>query len=537
MSKYTKQGAATKDTTVPKAKPARARGTIRADSVLAKVYNDGLCVYIWDEGHAARIREMLANRKSYRGCSPEKSFFENLASAAFGRAAAEAGLAAVYTLEQDDEVAVEVIVGPDLTADELAGACWLEPQRARLSLPTGRLRIDTPNTMPLDPDEKSDPGALVSVAPGDYVLTVYRVDWSEMKRRGCRRKMPSEVLLLTPSPQATRVATAGPVLPFTPRQEPAPGAPRIRANESGFACKVAFLGYWENYGLNITRAAAAKLGLAPGHVLRFTVEKWTFDLLFLGSMTRTDFLRYYGCARLEAATASAKEFAIGEWSKLLGRTEGLICTRVQAKKCIPERLQDRWVEAKATVLPERWEMPQPAETAPAAVAGKTVRACVVLASAEEVTLNVEPAHLAALGAETGALLTLTAPGAPPRTVALGAGRDSLSHHLVLTRGLIAMHAEFFGRMLGHGTPYRFFTLESKGWPAPFTGNLPLTPLGDGESWPVVGLLEPMPGEPERTVLRLTPFQMDGSETPPAKWAEGLGPGTTVELCLRGMDRS
>ena len=64
----------------------------------------------------------------------------------------ERGLAFAFELEQHDEIEIEVVVGPPLTSEQLADAHWMQPQLTWLRLPSGRLRVDMPNTMPVDPD-------------------------------------------------------------------------------------------------------------------------------------------------------------------------------------------------------------------------------------------------------------------------------------------------------------------------------------------------------------------------------------------------
>src|SRR5262245_11626640 len=111
-------------------------GVIRAAARRVEVYNEGLCVYLHDEGHQPRLREMIASGK-YGQAGAGNTFYDNLSEPEFGMAVAKKRLALAYELQQDDEVAVEVAVGPPLTTKELAVARWLPPQRAKLDLPTG----------------------------------------------------------------------------------------------------------------------------------------------------------------------------------------------------------------------------------------------------------------------------------------------------------------------------------------------------------------------------------------------------------------
>ena len=40
-----------------------------------------------------------------------------------------------------------------------------------------------PNTLPLDPEEPSDLGAVADMPPGEYALSLYRVDWEACERK------------------------------------------------------------------------------------------------------------------------------------------------------------------------------------------------------------------------------------------------------------------------------------------------------------------------------------------------------------------
>jgi hypothetical protein len=134
-------------------------------------------------------------------------------------------LLALYELQQDDELAVEVAFGAPLSADEIAASGWsfLPVLRARLSLPSGKLAIEGYNNLRLsddfDPDE--EPGAVLDVPAGDYVLTLYQLDVladendnedeedeafegdeNDEDEDGDEPSMPGQIVVLTPSSAA-----------------------------------------------------------------------------------------------------------------------------------------------------------------------------------------------------------------------------------------------------------------------------------------------------------------------------------------------
>src|SRR5262249_15498909 len=52
------------------------------------------------------------------------------------------GLIVFCELEEEDDLRVEVVAGAPLSKRELSKGHWLEPQRTRLNLPSGRLAIN-----------------------------------------------------------------------------------------------------------------------------------------------------------------------------------------------------------------------------------------------------------------------------------------------------------------------------------------------------------------------------------------------------------
>ncbi|HZR30075.1 MAG TPA: hypothetical protein VFA71_14955 [Terriglobales bacterium] len=118
---------------------------IRKGATHAEVYNEGLMVYLYDEKNRQAIIERngrsLVNILYSRTPEPEKE--KQLAQ--FSRSA----LLVAYGLQGDGGVEVDVIVGEPLSPEEMRpvrGLKWHKPQTSRLSLPSGRLRIETGNS-------------------------------------------------------------------------------------------------------------------------------------------------------------------------------------------------------------------------------------------------------------------------------------------------------------------------------------------------------------------------------------------------------
>ncbi|MGH7563627.1 MAG: hypothetical protein ACREK5_04295, partial [Gemmatimonadota bacterium] len=59
-------------------------------------------------------------------------------------------------------------------------ATWVDPQRGYLRISTGRLRIDSLNSVPFGPDEPMDEGCELDAPAGEYDVVVHRVAFELM---------------------------------------------------------------------------------------------------------------------------------------------------------------------------------------------------------------------------------------------------------------------------------------------------------------------------------------------------------------------
>src|SRR5262249_10586200 len=133
---------------MPKIMPSKKRAgrkTGRAQSVFfregearVKVANSGLEVWLYDEQNLNILCESPAFVAFLRGEEmPLKVLFEG-------------GLLVSYSLYQDDALDVAVLVGPPLSEQELSVSRWLAPQRAFLQVPSGRLCIESNDSLRLN---------------------------------------------------------------------------------------------------------------------------------------------------------------------------------------------------------------------------------------------------------------------------------------------------------------------------------------------------------------------------------------------------
>jgi hypothetical protein len=340
----------------------RKKAALRPGAQRRAVYNEGLCVYVHDEGHDAALRAMMAS-PDFGEQAPEATFYERLDLPDFGSATARAGLAFAFELQQDDEIDVEVMVGLPLELAQLADALWLAPQTTWLRLPTGRLRIDTPNTMPLDPEPGHDPGGIVQVPPGDYEVRLYRVDWDAMHReeREDGYKGPGHLLVLTPlagsAPPGLAVLPF-PVAPDAPLEESA-----CRVDGARLETRVTSDYWWEPFHLEVDRAAAAALGLTPGSLFELTWDKPKFALTvaFLDRRCDKEMAVLLGdrapskdlATKLDQLAAAHPDVAVALWTTdPESQREHLLLVRWKGKKKYPAKLHGVWAPCTGRRLDE-----------------------------------------------------------------------------------------------------------------------------------------------------------------------------------------
>ena len=184
---------------------ARKRVTpIRPGAIRAEVDNSGRVAYLYDEASIAKIRPVIEDLIRKHG--------DFASHAGFRRLGAAAAIVA-YGLEQDDAIDVELVVGPPLTDAELAVARWLTPQRASLELPSGRILLDSGDSLRAAfPEQATDEGATIVVPPGTYEVTLHRMHGDQMDADGLprdRRRGRFDVVVLTPRVGAPAGRTPG----------------------------------------------------------------------------------------------------------------------------------------------------------------------------------------------------------------------------------------------------------------------------------------------------------------------------------------
>ncbi|MFT3878762.1 MAG: hypothetical protein QM703_03765 [Gemmatales bacterium] len=324
---------------------------IRPGAHRLDVYNEGLIVYLFDESSLEHLKNSEADFQG--GFADDEAECDKKL-----RKLAKEGWYIAYALFQDDEVVAEVVVGPPLTKKELAVARWLKPQKAYLKLPSGKLRVDTPNTLPIHDDEPQDEPGLVTVPPGDYVVTLYRMDWNEMQNDGLVSDGkpwpgPQEVIVLTPATEA-KVPKNKTYLRFPkPDEDVWKGKYEIKDNTFHGLAMTHY--WWDNINVNVDRAAEEQLGLLPGMMFRLTMAEHVFEVLHLGDIDITLFNTIEFLNWTRSFAGDRKEYGVSFRAKGDARFDDYLTfpRLVSTKKF---SIHARWLPAVLTLLPERHEI-------------------------------------------------------------------------------------------------------------------------------------------------------------------------------------
>ncbi|MCC6155957.1 MAG: hypothetical protein IT367_19475, partial [Candidatus Hydrogenedentes bacterium] len=222
----------------------------------------------------------------------------------------ERGLLVTYFLRQDDPIVVDVCVGPPLTKDEIknCGVPLMKPTQTIISIPSGRLRIDTPNTFRLNADAQAnaeeyvkahgkqpndddlesfgleDKSGEVTVPPGDYVLTLYRVDFDKFDDDDDEDDEtgfdgPGELVLLTPAKKIERPKRIPRVLEY------GAGYQRVFGLRAWKMVDGTFHGLMiGGFASNFSWQHAEKLGLRRGQRIVLTHEGKPHDAIYLAGI-------------------------------------------------------------------------------------------------------------------------------------------------------------------------------------------------------------------------------------------------------------
>lgn len=314
-----------------RAKAARAprRKVLRKGGTRLGIRSSGRELWLYDEAHRTAIREAGPGMGGAPGEIPGLM---------------RAGTLLGVSLPQDDDLDLEIHVGKPLSEAELAAARWLEPQTAFLRVPSGTLCVESNDASRIGPETPAEKGARVEVPPGDYRVTLYRIDGEALFREQIIWEGPAEVFVLTPG--GTAADAADELLAFEPRRDTTwIGKYTIEGRRAEVLAW--FDNYWGAFALNLDAAAVAALGIVRGSYLLTRVPEAGLTLISVYGETWDDAaglpppdgvdLAEYGYAALQH---------MADWDG----ASVLWCRRETAKTRVEAPLHAVWTPATVEVL-------------------------------------------------------------------------------------------------------------------------------------------------------------------------------------------
>lgn len=266
--------------------------TIRQDSTVIKIYNDGLVVYLYDQSLQDRLRDINAAALVFG--TDERDDAE-----ALRRTLIHEHLIIAYELQGDDGIHCEIAVGAALSARERRGRRWLKKvQKGLIHLPSGALRVESANSCSLTDDDNTDEGQTVPVPPGEYLLSLYRVDLDDDEDDEDDEDDDNdygplgEVIVLTPADEAKLPKKWDPYLTW----EEATGARRLTLPPSHIEDGV-FHGSilrefsWDYTDLSFQKLR--KLGVRFGELIQVEIDGDVQQALYVGDFSAVGLLMYF----------------------------------------------------------------------------------------------------------------------------------------------------------------------------------------------------------------------------------------------------
>ena len=302
------------------------------------IYNSGLEVWLYDKSCRSELKASGAFEED-----ADEAIFEK-AMQAFVRD----GRIMAYQLMQDDSLDIAVIVRKPLTTQELAGGRWLEPQKGYLQLPSGRLVVESNDSLTIRKSKPTNPGAELAVPPGNYLATLYRVDWDALEADGMEWHGPSEIITLTGSAKAKPVRGQPAILPWEPR---GPGSASWKIDNGVYAGAVVFHDDEMAMSIALDAAGIAQLGLKDKSVALLSVPELAFECVLVCVTGDKAHKPYYD--RLEKlrppAAHAGKQWAHCQLDLDPG-AQSVFCLRRNSKTKVPKKQQNAWHEATMRVL-------------------------------------------------------------------------------------------------------------------------------------------------------------------------------------------
>ena len=395
---------------------------IRDGAHRVEIYNEALRVYLYDACHREAI--VAADGLALVDLVSVDAASKDPRLASFARS----GMLVFYELEQDDAIFVDVLVGSPPTSKELQlarGLKWKKPQVARIVLPSGTLWIDSADSCRINPDEEpQERGGEVSVPPGEYVLTLHRVDWDrsnddlwEGDDEDSYYRGPHEVITLTPVAEMKVPKRARWALTLQDRVDMS-WVGNYTIADGVFDGKVNFWSPWEFFKINFDTAAFTRMDLAFGSLLQMHVAlpPHRFVIAFMGdewkpsSLSTQAVLCGYDAVTLPLASEPEVAYAFFDTQRKdeMSRSDILMCMRVKAGTAIANANLDRWKKARLELLPRRLERMDRSQFGNWTREGDAVHGKVLLRTPRYLSGSFDAGALSAIDAKPGDTLVLQA---------------------------------------------------------------------------------------------------------------------------------
>lgn len=307
-----------------------------------KVFNSGLEVWLYDQSFRKQLKATGAFEIDAEDGVLEKAL----------HGLVKTGRIMCYSLMQDDSVNIAIAVREPLATTELGTVPWRKPQEAFLRLPTGRLIIESNDSLTLRKLEPTDPGAEIAVPPGDYLVTLYRVDWDVLAEEGIDWDGPSEFITLTSGNMAKPVTGQPAVLAWEEQQ---PDAAVWRIQDGTYAGAAIFDDDLLAMRIALGEQGISELGLGDKSVSLLSVPDLGFECALVWIRGDRKQGAYYDrLERLHLPKAClGKEWAICNLEVEVPGDQTIFCLRRDAKVKIARKDRNVWHQASMRVLDNR----------------------------------------------------------------------------------------------------------------------------------------------------------------------------------------
>ena len=355
----------------------------RAGAIPFELANEADVVFCFDEAHRKAISKTSVGKLGVDVFQESPKTLTSLA---------RKKQLAVFNVVRDGYFQGFVAVGKPPSSVELSSGKWKQPQSLTLTIPSGRLRVETALSFSLGPDFADHDGLSIEIPPGEYLLTMLEREDDDIEPGIAYRDQPRILITLTPAEgtaiprekQGLRCSAAPP-----PRPPGAKYADDWTINDNVFSGLLSP----DGSTVNLNPVAAQQLGIRVGDVIEIQSNEhaiesffmgdasWAADWLFPCPVDITDATRT--CWSVYEELGKTPVLSIQSWSK-------------NASRLPPAKKASLWRPARVTRT-SRPNLTGTTEFAPCAVEGTTIRARVLICRPTVIVLNADRQSLDAIG--------------------------------------------------------------------------------------------------------------------------------------------